>query len=180
VTFLNRSVFPSVTSVCSIESDPDWISKVYAATKDDSRLIIRHVPEPIEGILAALNLSEYDLVLVDSSTEAIRRAAVIREIAIRDTGSGLVVIHDFEIDLYRKAAKGFANRIEFAAFNPCTGIVWRGDGDRRKVLGKIKEIVNRNAANLSPEDVGSWVAVFHKELRGHGLGNGQLTESSGG
>ena len=72
---------------------------------------MRHVPEPIESILSELDLAEYDLVLVDSSTEAARRAALIRELADRSTGTGLVVIHDFEIDLYKRAAKGFLNRV---------------------------------------------------------------------
>src|ERR1700751_4542769 len=70
LTFLNRSAFPDVTSVYSIESDSEWTSRVYEAAKNDPRLRIRRVPEPIESILAELDLAEYDLVLVDSSTEA--------------------------------------------------------------------------------------------------------------
>ncbi len=81
LTFLNRSVFPDVTSVSTIESNSDWISKVYVAAKDDPRLRMRHVPEPIESILSELDLAEYDLVLVDSSTEAARRAALIRKVS---------------------------------------------------------------------------------------------------
>ena len=57
------------------------------------------VPEPIESILPELDMTEYDLVLVDSSTEADRRAALIRKLADRDTGTCLVVIHDFEIQV---------------------------------------------------------------------------------
>jgi len=165
LTFLNRSAFPGVTSVSTIESDSDWVSRVYAAAKDDPRLRIRHVPEPIERILPELDLADYDLILVDSSTEAERRAALIRQLANQSTGTGLVVIHDFEIDLYRRAAKGFLNRIEYSAFNPCTGVLWRASWDgEKKVLKDLRGIVCRHAKALAPHDVESWAAVFRMEL----------------
>jgi hypothetical protein len=165
LTFLNRSAFPDVTSVSTIESNSDWISKVYAAAKDDPRLRMRHVPEPIESILSELDLAEYDLVLVDSSTEAARRAALILELADRSTGTGLVVIHDFEIDLYKRAAEGFLNRVEYSALNPCTGVLWHAerDGEKRMLKG-IRRIISRQAKALAPDDIESWAAVFRKEL----------------
>lgn len=165
LTFLNRSVFPDVTSVSTIESNSDWISKVYVAAKDDPRLRMRHVPEPIESILSELDLAEYDLVLVDSSTEAARRAALIRELADRSTGTGLVVIHDFEIDLYKRAAKGFLNRVGYSALNPCTGVLWHAerDGEKRTLKG-IRRIISRQAKALAPDDIESWAAVFRKEM----------------
>ena len=87
LTFLNRSAFPDVTSVSTIESESDWVPRVYAAAKDDPRLRIRHVPEPIERVLPELDLADYDLILVDSSTEAARRAALIGGLADRSTGA---------------------------------------------------------------------------------------------
>ena len=156
--------FPDVTSVCTIESDSDWISKVYAAAKEDPRLSIRHVPEPIESILPELELADYDLVLVDSSTMAERRAALIRQLANRPAG-GLVAIHDFEIDLYRRAAKGFANRVDYSSLNPCTGVLWHAKRDgEKKTLKNIRDIINRHAKVLTPYDVDSWAMVFHKGL----------------
>src|ERR1017187_4369576 len=141
LTFLNRSAFPDVTSVYSIESDSDWISRIHAAAKDDPRLRIQRVPEPIESILTELDLAEYDLVLVDSSTEAARRAALIRRLANGSTGACLVVIHDFEIDLYQQAAKGFPNRVDYSAFNPCTGVLWHAKRDgEKKTLKDIRKI----------------------------------------
>ena len=164
LTFLNRMAFPDVTSVCTIESDSDWISKVYAAAKEDPRLSIRHVPEPIESILPELELADYDLVLVDSSTMAERRAALIRQLANRPAG-GLVAIHDFEIDLYRRAAKGFANRVDYSSLNPCTGVLWHAKRDgEKKTLKNIRDIINRHAKVLTPYDVDSWAMVFHKGL----------------
>lgn len=181
LTFLNRSVFPDITSVYSIESDSDWISRVYVAAKDDPRLKIRRVPEPIESILAELDLAEYDLVLVDSSTEAARRAALIRQLAHRSTGTCLVVIHDFEINLYKQAAKGFLNRVDYPAFNPCTGVLWHAKpGGEKKTLKDIRRIISRHAKALAPDDIESWATVFRKELLFSHDGSGRLTKASGG
>lgn len=165
LTFLNRSAFPDITSVFSIESDSDWISKVNAAAKSDPRLKIQFVPEPIESILAELDLAQFDLVLVDSSTEGARRAALIRELSHRPTGKCLVVIHDFEFSLYKQAAKGFVNCVDYSAFNPCTGILWdaRRDGEKRTLM-EIRKIISRHAKALAPDDVESWATVFRKEL----------------
>jgi len=179
LTFLNRSAFPDVTSVSTIESDSDWISRVYAAAKDDSRLRIRHVPEPIESILPELDLAQYDLVLVDSSTDAARRAALIQELADRFTGTCLVVIHDFEIDSYKRAAKGFRNRVDYSAFNPCTGVLWHSERDaEKKVLKGIRRIISRQAKALAPDDIESWATVFRKELLFSPDGGRRLTKAS--
>jgi hypothetical protein len=167
LTFLNRSAFPDITSVDSIESDSDWISKVSAAAKNDPRLKLQFVPEPVESILADLDLTQYDLVLVDSSTDETRRAALIRELAHRPTGCCLVVIHDFEFGLYKQAARGFVNCVDYSAFNPCTGVLWdvnRNSGNERKTLKEIRKIIGRHAKALAPDDVESWAAVFRKEL----------------
>jgi hypothetical protein len=165
LTFLDRTAFPDVTSVSTIESDSDWISKVSAAANDDPRLTMRHVPEPIESIVPELDMTEYDLVLVDSSTEADRRAALIRKLADRHNGTCLVVIHDFEIDLYKQAAKGFSNRVDYSAFNPCTGVLWHAKRDgAKKTLKGIRRTIARHAQALEPADIESWVMVFRKEL----------------
>ena len=179
LTFLNRSAFPDITSVYSIESDSEWISRVYAAAKDDPRLRIRRVPEPIESILAELDLAEYDLVLVDSSTEAPRRAALIRQLARRPSPC-LVVIHDFEIDLYKQAAKGFLKFVDYSAFNPCTGILWHAKRDGEKRLKDIRRIISRHAKALAPDDIESWTTVFRKELLFSHDGCGRLSKASGG
>jgi hypothetical protein len=181
LTFLDRTAFPDVTSVSTIESDSDWISKVSAAANDDPRLTMRHVPEPIESILPELDMTEYDLVLVDSSTEADRRAALIRKLADRHIGTCLVVIHDFEIDLYKQAAKGFSNRVDYSAFNPCTGVLWHAkrDGDKKTLKG-IRRTIGRHAQALEPDDIESWVMVFRKELLFCPHSGRRITTDSGG
>ena len=180
LTFLNRSAFPDVISVSTIESELDWIAKVYGAAKDDPRLRIRHVPEPIESVLPELDLAQYDLILVDSSSEAARRAALIGALADRFTGTCLVVIHDFEIESYKQAAKGFSNRVDYSAFNPCTGVLWQAKRDcEKKVLKNIRRIISRHAKACAPDDVESWAGVFRKELLLSPDGGRRLTKVGG-
>jgi hypothetical protein len=163
LTFLNRTAFRDVTSVSTIESDLDWISKIRVAAKDDPRLSITYAPEPIESILPELDLACYDLVLVDSSTVAERRAELIRQLSRQSAGAGLIVVHDFEIDLYRRAAKGFAHRLDYSSFNPCTGVLWHAKRDgQKRTLRNIRRVISRHAEVLAPDDVDSWAAVFRK------------------
>jgi hypothetical protein len=159
--FLNRSAFPNLESLHSIESDAAWITKVQEATNGDPRLQLEHVPEPIESAIEELTLEDYDLVLVDSSSERSRRAATIGALAKVCPSQVVVVIHDFEIDLYRKAATGFPHRIEFRAFNPCTGVCY-GHRNVRRALSKTRKIVNLHANLLAPDDVGSWCETFRR------------------
>ena len=163
LTFLNRSAFPDVVSVESIESDPRWTSKISDAAKGDSRLRMRLLPEPIENWLQEIPLDSWDLVLVDSSTEAARRGRLIEELARRRNISAFVVVHDFEISLYRKASKDFRNRMIYSAYNPCTGVVWQGDQLPAKSLKNLSRIIDRYSKKLQPDDVESWSAIFRKE-----------------
>lgn len=167
LTFLNRSAFPDVVLVESIESDPQWMAKISDAAKGDSRLQMRLMPEPIEDVLQEIPLDSWDLILVDSSTEATRRASLIEALARGRSVTALVVVHDFEIALYRKAAKGFRHRIGYSAYNPCTGVVWQGDSRPKRSLKDLSRIIHRYSKKLQPDDVQSWCAIFHKEIQLH-------------
>jgi hypothetical protein len=169
LTFLNRSAFPDVVLVESIESDPQWTAKISDAAKGDSRLRMRLMPEPIENWLQEIPLDIWDLVLVDSSTEAARRGRLIEDLARRRNITALVVVHDFEVSLYRNAANDFRNRVSYSAYNPCTGVVWQGDPLPAKSLKNLSRIIARYSKKLQPDDVQSWCAIFRKE--------GQLTNS---
>ena len=162
LTFLNRQVFPDVLHVDSVESDPEWMSKVSAAAKGDPRLRIRLVEEPIQRVLREIHLNSYDFILVDSSTDAGRRASLIRELAARQDFSALVAVHDFEIGLYRAAAKGFRHVVQYTAYNPCTGILWQTTPDPGPALKQLSKIVSRYSKRLQPDDVQAWAAAFRQ------------------
>jgi len=163
--FLNRSAFPELVSLHSIESDAEWIPKVREATHRESRLLLKYVPEPIESVLDDLALESYDLIFVDSSAESSRRVATISAVAERCPSLVLVVIHDFENVMYRKAAKKFQRRFEFAAFNPCTAVVWYGGRKSHRALKEIRKIIFRHANEFALNDVEAWCAAFQKEMK---------------
>jgi predicted O-methyltransferase YrrM len=162
LTFLNRQVFPDVSHVDSVESDPEWMSKVSAAAKGDPRLSICLVEEPIERVLREIHLNSYDFILVDSSTAAGRRASLIRELAARQDFSALVAVHDFEIGLYRAAAKGFRHVVQYTAYNPRTGILWQTAPDPGTALKQLSKIISRYSKRLQPDDVQAWAAAFRQ------------------
>jgi hypothetical protein len=163
LTFLNRFVCPDVRDVDSIETDPQWFSKICIAASGDSRLRMHLVEEPIEGALEKFALDDYDLILVDSSTDAKRRASLLYELARRRSLNALVAIHDFEVGLYRAAAQPFRNRVECAAYNPSTGILWQSDPRLASTIRGVSRIIRRYSKKLQPDDVQSWSAAFRKE-----------------
>ena len=162
LTFLNRLAFPDVLHVDSVESDPEWMSKISDAAKGDSRLRMRLVQEPIESVLREIQLDSYDFILVDSSTDAGRRASLIHELAARQDFRALVAVHDFEIGLYRAAANGFRNVVEYAAYNPCTGILWQTGPGPGTALKQLSKIIYRYSKKFQPDDVQAWAAAFRE------------------
>jgi hypothetical protein len=163
LTFLNRFACPEVRDVDSIETDPKWMCKISSAANGDSRLRMHLVEEPIEAVLPNLALDDYDLILVDSSTEAKRRASLLQALAGRKSLNALVAIHDFEVALYRAAAQPFRNRVECTAYNPSTGILWQSDPRRATTIRGILRIICRYSKVIQPDDVQSWSATFRKE-----------------
>jgi hypothetical protein len=121
------------------------------------------VEEPIEGALEKFALDDYDLILVDSSTDAKRRASLLYALARRRSLNALVAIHDFEVGLYRAAAQPFRNRVECAAYNPSTGILWQSDPRLANTIRGVSRIIRRYRKKLQPDDVQSWSAAFRKE-----------------
>jgi len=161
LTFLNRLAFPELVLVESVESDVEWMSRISVAAKGDPRLRMRYVPEPIERVLSEIRLDCYDLVLVDSSTEACRRASLIEELGERKDLRGIVAIHDFEIGLYRAAAKNFRNLVEYTAYNPCTGLLWQTEDKHATTLKKMSKVIDRSSKRLQPDDLQAWSEIFH-------------------
>jgi predicted O-methyltransferase YrrM len=163
LTFLNRFAYPDVREIDSIETDPQWMSKISNAASEDSRLRMHLVEEPIERVLENFVHHDYDLVFVDSSTDAKRRASLLGALARTKSLNALIALHDFEVGLYRAAAQPFANRVECAAYNPSTGVLWQSDPGRANTIRGISRIVRRYSRKLPPDDVQSWSAVFRKE-----------------
>lgn len=122
--FLDRSKFPAVESVLSIEHDEEWAKRVRAANTDP-RLSLSVVPEPIEPFLDSLDLGRFDLIFVDNSDKPERRIETIKWIAGHAT-TQVVVLHDLEREDYRAAADGFRHLVVYSEHTPYTGVATNG------------------------------------------------------
>src|SRR5262245_32309335 len=132
LTFLNRSAFPQLERLHSIENDDSWAQTMQEAAKDEHRWTLRLVNGEISESIADLDLESFDLILIDDSKTSAQRAATIRAVAATQPQRPWIVIHDFEVGEYRDAASGFKHRHRFRSYNPETGVV----GNRVEALKK--------------------------------------------
>ena len=116
--FLDKSVYPSLTRLLSIDHLDGW-----AEPSQDPRHTIVVQPEPIETFLDTLNLDSFDLIFVDNSDKASSREATLRYISEK-AGKSLVVTHDWERESYRDAGKGFKHVFVDDRQSPWTAILW--------------------------------------------------------
>lgn len=96
--WLNRDYFPQVESVVSVEHDERWLPLV-----NDPRLRVVHTDVALYAE-ALMDLSPYDLVFVDNGTCAEERVRAITAV-LACTSVPLVVLHDWENESYRWAAR---------------------------------------------------------------------------
>jgi predicted O-methyltransferase YrrM len=157
LTFLNRTAFPHLERLQSIENDVSWAETMKASVNDD-RCILSLVTGEIADRVRELDLEAFDLILIDDSKTSAQRASTIRAIAARQTQRPWIVVHDFEVEEYRKAAIGFKQRHTFRAYNPHTGLVCNKTLD----VKLIEQLVKKNSKALAPDDLEGWLTVFSK------------------
>jgi hypothetical protein len=164
LTFLDRSAYPDLQAIVSWETDPDWQARVEDAARHDARLKLCLRPEPLELTGEELRLLNPDLVLVDNSTTIAGREATIAQLARLAPALPPVVIHDFEVAPYRRAARGFPHRFECSAFCPSTGVVW-GDGRlSRTALQWLSRVIREHRQTVDPADVKAWTAILNRHV----------------
>jgi predicted O-methyltransferase YrrM len=155
LTFLNRTAFPHLERLQSIENDASWAETMQASVNDD-RWVLNLVTGEIADSVRDLDLEAFDLILIDDSKTSAQRASTIRAIAAKQTQCPWIVIHDFEVEEYRQAAIGFKQRHTFRAYNPHTGLVCNKTFD----LKLLEQLVKKNSKTLEPDDLKGWLSVF--------------------
>ncbi len=115
--FLDREIFPFLTKLFSVESDPAW-----AKLTTDARHRVHILPEPIEPLLDTFDLEQFDLIFVDNSDSADRRVATLKYISSRRPLRARVLAHDWE--RYHDAVTGFRFGILDDRQMPQTALVW--------------------------------------------------------
>ena len=153
LTFLNRSAFPHLERLHSIENDDAWATTIQQAAKDDQRWTLQLVNGEISDAIP--ELESFDLILIDDSKTSTQRAATIRAIARKQPQHPWIVIHDFEVDEYRDAASAFKHRHRFRAYNPETGVVSNANAVSGWKL--IDREIKTNVKTLEPDAIKDWV-----------------------
>ena len=158
LTFLNRSAFPHLERLHSVENDDEWAATIQEAAKHDDRWTLRLVSGEISEAVSALET--FDLILIDDSKVSAERAATIRAVARQQPQHPWIVIHDFEVDEYRHAASAFKHRHRFRAYNPETGVV----ANQMNEWKTIDRVIKSNAKLLEPDAIAKWIDRFRLDL----------------
>jgi len=153
-TFLQRSVFPDLKELQSVENDADWAETIREAVKDDARSVVTVVSGGISDAVRMFDLETFDLILVDDSTSAQQRAATIRALSGFHPFNPWLVIHDYEVEEYRRASSAFKQRFTFKAYNPHTGLV--SNCGFTSALKTLDQRLKHNSSRLGPDNVEGW------------------------
>lgn len=165
LTFLNAAVFPHVERLESVENDAAWAETIQEGAKRDSRWTLNLVDGEISESVSTLDLEAFDLILIDDSQTSDQRVCTIREVSRQSPHRAWVVIHDFEVEDYRRATgRFFREGHRFKAYNPNTGLLWNNTTHPRRAKS-IDRIIKANAKNLKPDDIPRWKEAFRSEFK---------------
>jgi predicted O-methyltransferase YrrM len=161
--FLDRSAFGDLETLRSVEDDPVWVEKLSAVVRDDPRVDLVTVTRPMSKAVAGLRVQDYDLVLVDDSKGQEERIETIRNVAANASGSAaLVVIHDYEWEVYQKAAGKFRRRFAFTALVPNTGVVWNKARVELRRLKELNALIEEYSERIKPQNFSEWVRLVNE------------------
>ena len=159
LTFLNRAAFPHLERLQSVENDASWAETIHEAAKSDERWTLKLIRREIAD--AVLDLEAFDLVLIDDSKTSTQRSATIRAVAGKQPQRPWIVIHDFEIQEYRRAAVGFKQRHVFKALNPETGVL-----SNRPAQWKSLDRTIRSNKMLDADQTARWIRILSASIDG--------------
>jgi len=152
LTFLNRTAFPHLAELHSIENDSEWSDTMREAARNDARWTLQVVDGEVADSVTNLDLERFDLILIDDSKTAAERAATISAVARKQPQRPWIAIHDYEIGEYQQAATGFRRRYKFRVYTPKTGLV----ANRTINTSALNRLLKRGAPTLAPDDVAAW------------------------
>lgn len=157
-TFLQRSVFPDLKVVHSVENDARWAATIREAVKGDLRCVVTVVDGAIGNVVRKFDLETFDLIFVDDSTSAEERAATIRALASLMPANPWLVIHDYEVEAYRRACAPLKQQFTFKAYNPQTGLA--ANGKLTSDLRTLDRLLKSHSSRLRPDNVEGWLKVL--------------------
>src|SRR5690606_13629827 len=125
----------------SYENDKEWKKQVQERVRNDARCNLVTVEGYMNRVVSHEALDNYDLVFIDDSKSVAERQATIQSVASYGIRYGLVLIHDFEREAYRKAARPFLNQFCFSALSPRTGLCWNDAQVDKDALRRLNRTI---------------------------------------
>jgi predicted O-methyltransferase YrrM len=159
LTFTNRDAFPHLKNLRTVENNPQWAKQIRAYVATDTRVEFVEYKGHICSAIREMNLGKFDLIFIDDSMDADQRASTIVQVS-QNPGGAIVVMHDFENIIYRRASKKrFENVFRFTALNPNTGVAWAGNRLERPLLRRMNKAIRQSG--IAPDDIAGWVRLLN-------------------
>jgi hypothetical protein len=166
--FLNREVFPKVTSLVSLENDATWYARMQSQSSGDSRLELRQISGDLSESVNEQLLAT-DLIFIDDSGHEIRKHT-IRAVGKKAPDGVPVVIHDAEYPWTRMAIRrAFDHCYVFSGFQPQTALAWNGNLRFSDQLLQISRRITIDASTIPPSNGEQWIRAL--SLTTHDSGN---------
>jgi hypothetical protein len=114
----------------------------------------------MHSVVRKVDFSSFDICLIDDSVTIAERVKTIKTVALRFDAMGIVVIHDYERAINRKAAEGFKHCFRFSALNPNSGLCWNKCANGLDLLFRFDTLLKRSPLDIQPDDVKGWMSVI--------------------
>ena len=165
-TFMDRTIFPEIEELITIEDNPEWGKYLESSLNKDNRFKLVYDIGNFAVSISELDLSKFDLIFIDNSTSSDTRSETIKIISEKNIGDAVLVIHDFEQKKYQIASNNLPYRYMFDALNPATGLIW---ANYNKVdygnLKKINKIISNSNNKVDLINMVDWKNLFEAAFR---------------
>jgi hypothetical protein len=158
LAFLDRTCFPELETIVSLENDADWAQRVVAMAQGDPRLSLKIWRGHMAKAAAEQDLNAYDVIFIDDSRTIEDRSATIAAVAKRRPRRGVVVMHDFEILEYRYAALPFRRNYRVTGLSPNVGVAWNQGRVPKRPMRMLNRLLHGLPGSLQHKDPRSWLA----------------------
>lgn len=137
--FLDKTIYPDLEDLRSVEDDPEWRNKVSTMYGTDNRLVmLPTVPVSLYG---------FDLIFLDGPQNEDRRAKTVRYI-MKDLLPALIVIHDIENKKYKKEVNKEYKKYEFNFIKSPRTALFSREPIAGHILGRKNLIMKKNFSKI--------------------------------
>ncbi len=154
--FLRPEVYPDLERLESYDDDPDWFQRVQQQNIGENKLSLTLVNGPVSGAVAGAGLADADLIFIDDSKTREARAETIKSVCAHLPDNAWVVIHDFEVRQYKKAARLAPHRYAFTTLRPHVGVLWKSNDDSADKLKQLEKKIRNKHREIPIEDLKLW------------------------